>query len=242
MSEGMRVLIASPLGKVIAAPLATAHPDWTVVVATDEGDFIHNVAGRVRFDVVSADLVWNRPDTEWSFDGLDVIEALRTHDRLAPVLLATQGHSMEDDLLDEARQRPEVVGVVAKAEGFRVFSDSLRSAALGRRIGDGSAGNRRPSLYELFAGQRGNTAGRMAGAIAAGHVSDNASLARVAKVSPNTANKITSHYLGPMIIKRGEHDEDLPMTQASVYRWCGVHARYLRSWCRRNGHSDVLVP
>ncbi|GAB26415.1 hypothetical protein GOPIP_097_00240 [Gordonia polyisoprenivorans NBRC 16320 = JCM 10675] len=241
MSEGLRVLVASPLGEVVAAPLRSRFADWTVEVATDDSEFIRRVAGRVRFDVVTADLVWNRPDTEWAFDGLDVIESLRNHDRLAPVLLTAQGHSMEADLIEEARRREEVVGVVAKSDGFAAFADAISVAALGRRLPQTPAANRRPSLYELFTGRRGQTAGRMAGAIAAGHVSDTATLARVAKVSPNTANKITSHYIGPMIVRRGEHDEDLPMTQASVYRWCGLHARYLMSWCRRNGHADVLA-
>ncbi|MGC4935283.1 response regulator [Gordonia sp. DT30] len=241
MSEGLRVLVASPLGEVVAAPLRSRFPDWTVEVATDDTDFVRRVAGRVRFDVVTADLVWNRPDTEWAFDGLDVIELLRAHDRLAPVLLAAQGHSMEVDLIEEASRRDEVVGVVAKSDGFAAFADAIRVAALGRSLPPIPSPGRRPSLYELFSGRRGQTAGRMAGAIAAGHVSDTASLARVAKVSPNTANKITSHYLGPMIIQRGEHDEHLPMTQASVYRWSGLHARYLMSWCRRNGHADVLT-
>ena len=240
MPRGLRILVASPLGHVVAEPLRSAFEDSTVVVAADSDEVVRNVAGRVRFDVVSADLVWNRPETEWTFDGLDVIEVLRRSDRLAPVVLATQGHSMEFDLLDEARRRPEVVGVVAKSDGFAVFVDALRTAALGRTLPVKPQTDRRPSLYELFDTKRGQTAGRLAGAIAAGHVSDNASLARAAKVSPNTANKVTSHYLGPIITRREEHDENLPMTQASVYRWCGLHARYLVSWCRRNGHSDVL--
>lgn len=242
MPEGLRVLVASPLGEVVATPLRSKFPTWKVEVASDDVEFVRRIAGRVRFDVVAADLVWNRPETELAFDGLDAIENLRTHDRLAPVLLASQGHSMEVDLIDEARRRDDVVGVVAKSEGFGALAEAIRVAALGRRLTQIPAPGRVPSLYELLTGRRGHTAGRMAGAIAAGHVSDTASLARVAKVSPNTANKITNHYLGPMIIQRGEHDEGLPMTQASVYRWCGVHARYLMSWCRRNGHIDVLAP
>lgn len=238
----MRILVASPLGHVVAGPLTSALGGATVAVAANRDEFVANISGRVRFDVVVADLSWNRPELEWVFDGFDVIDVLRNADRLAPVLLASQGHGMETDHLDEARLRPEVSGVIAKADGLLPLVDALRVVALGKRLPMPPAPTSRPALYELFVGQRGHTAGRLAGAIASGSASDNASLARSAKVSPNTANKVTSTYLGPFIIRRGEHDETMPLTQAAVYRWCGLHARYLTSWCRRHGHSDVLGP
>ena len=242
MPTGLRILIASPLGHVVAAPLESAFADVTVVVARDRNEFLSSVAARVRFDVVSADLVFNRPDLEWTFDGLDVIEGLRSANRLAPVLLATQGHSMEEDHLAEARLRSDVSGVVAKSDGLQVFMDSLKSVALGQHLNLSVAKSPRPSLFELFDGRRGTTAARLAGAIASGHAADNATLAAAAKVSPNTANKVATNYIGPMMRARNEHDERLPLTQPSVYRWCGLHARYIVSWCRRHGHDDVLRP
>ncbi|MFT3660679.1 MAG: response regulator [Gordonia sp. (in: high G+C Gram-positive bacteria)] len=241
MAAGLRILIASPLGHVISAPLKTAFEGSTISVATTDDEFTAMISGTVRYDVVAADLIWNKPEMEWNFDGLDVIDRLRQADRAAPVLLATQGHSLENDHLEEARLRPEVFGVAPKADGLSAIMDGLRSAALGRRLPDPlPVAPKRAPMYELFADRRGQTAARMAGAIAAGRVSDNATLADVAKVSPSTANKVTSHYLGPMIQQRGEHDDRLPLTQGAVYRWCGLHARYLTSWCRRNGHADVL--
>lgn len=242
MLSGMRILVASPLGHVVASPLETGFQNVTVAVATDSNEFVRSIAGRVRFDVVVADLIWNRPEMEWSFDGLDVVDALVTSDRLAPVLLATQGHSMERDHIDEARLRTDVRGIIAKAAGFNPLINAIRSVALGQRLPMMPVHGNSPPLYELFTGQRGRTAARLAGTIASGNASDNASLARVAKVSLNTANKVTSHYLGPLIEARGEHDDQLPMTQAAVYRWCGLHARYIVSWCRRNGEVDVLSP
>ncbi|SDU72953.1 hypothetical protein SAMN04488548_1343866 [Gordonia westfalica] len=236
----LRVLVASPLGHVVAGPLQGALEQAVVTVATSEDEFTRSVAGHVRFDVVVADLIWNRPDLEWHFDGLDAIDALNKHDRQAPVILATQGHGLEHDHLDEARLRDEVAGVIAKADGFATLMSAVRAVALGQGLAEKPGTPRRAPLYELFTGQRGHTAGRLAGAIASGHASDGASLARAAKVSPNTANKVTSHYLGPIISERGEEPASSPMTQAAVYRWCGLHARYLISWCRRNGHSDVL--
>lgn len=233
--------MASPLGRVVAAPLENGFDDVTVVVADDHDEFVRSISGRVRFDVVVADLIWNRPEMEWTFDGLDVIDELRAADRLAPVLLATQGHSMERDHLEEARLRTEVSGVVAKSDGLVPLMHAIRTVALGQKLPAPANPSRdRPPLYELFVGRRGHTAARMAGAIASGSASDTASLAVAAKVSPNTANKVTSHYLGPIIDRRGEHDDRLSMTQSAVYRWCGLHARYIVSWCRRHGHSDVL--
>lgn len=241
MATGLRILIASPLGKVISAPLQSAFDDVTVSVATSDDELMALISGTVRYDVVAADLIWNKPELEWQFDGLDVIDRLRQAERPAPVLLATQGHSMEIDHVEEASLRPEVFGVIPKADGLKAIVDGLRSAALGKRLPPlpSPSANRTP-LYELFAERRGETAARLAGAIAAGRATDNASLARVAKVSPSTANKVTSHYLGPVMLERGEHDETLPLTQGAIYRWCGLHARYLISWCRRNGHVDVL--
>jgi hypothetical protein len=26
-----------------------------------------------------------------------------------------------------------------------------------------------------------------------------------------------------------------------VYRWCGEHARYILSWCRRHGYGDIAT-
>ncbi|NLG46936.1 response regulator [Gordonia sp. (in: high G+C Gram-positive bacteria)] len=241
MATGLRILIASPLGKVISGPLQAAFDDVTVSVATSDEELTRMISGTVRYDVVAADLIWNRPELEWRFDGLDVIDRLRDADRPAPVLLASQGHSMEIDHLEEARLRPEVFGVIPKSDGLNAIVDALRAAALGRRLRPTPAPvPTRIPLYELFGDRRGQTAGRLAGAIAAGNATDNASLARIAKVSPSTANKVTSHYLGPIMLARDEHDEDLPLSQGAVYRWCGLHARYLISWCRRNGHGDVL--
>lgn len=240
MTIGIRILLASPLGHVVAGPLRAAFSeDVTVVVTRDRDEFVSSIAGRVRFDVVAADLVWNRPDVEWHFDGLDVIDSLHASNRMAPILLATQGHTLEQDYLEEARLRPEVCGVVAKSDGLPQLTTAIRQVALGQRIKADIPTSRAP-LYEMFAGRRGITAARLAGAIASGNATDNAGLAVAAKVSPNTANKVATHYLGPIMRKRGECDDRMPLTQAAVYRWCGLHARYITSWCRRHGHTDVL--
>lgn len=242
MDGALRILIASPLGEVVAAPLRSALSNSTVVVAADRLAFATAISSRVRFDVVSTDLIFNRPDLEGTFDGLDVIEVLRQADRVAPILLATQGNSVEEEHLAEAAQRTEVCGAVAKSAGFAAFTKALQKLAYGHRLPIPMPTPSRPSLFESFQGRRGITAGRLAGAIAAGNATDSASLAAAAQVSPNTANKVGTNYLGPIMRTRHEHDNRLPLTQAATYRWCGLHARYIVSWCRRHGHADVLLP
>lgn len=242
MPSGMRILIASPLGDVIAALLNAKFADATITVARDRAEFKRAIDAQVRFDVVAADLIFNRADLEWTFDGLDVIDGLRKANRTAPVLLATQGHSMEEDHLAEARLRNDVAGVVAKADGFQALATAMQTVALGQPMRAPVTGSSRPSLFTQFQGRKGITAARMAGAIASGNAADNATLAAVTKVSINTANKVATNYIGPLMRARNEHDERLPLTQPSVYRWCGLHARYIVSWCRRHDHSDVLEP
>ncbi|GAB08585.1 hypothetical protein GOARA_013_00290 [Gordonia araii NBRC 100433] len=242
MDSGLRILIASPLGDVVAAPLRTAFAGAHVVVAHDRDAVADAIAARVRFDVVSADLVFNHPAHEWTFDGLDVIEMLIRTKRTAPVLLARQGTSIEADLLAEAVARTDVAGVVSKSDGLQTLIEALRAVAFGQGVRYTGQLDNRPSLYEHFSSRRGTTAGRLAGAIASGAAVDNASLATAAKVSANTASKVAPNYLGPIMLARREHDDRLPLTQAAVYRWCGLHARYIVSWCRRNGHEDVLAP
>lgn len=239
MDRGLRILVASPLGRIVAPSVAAAFPAWEIDVAEDRESVRRQVIGRVRFDVVIADLVWNNPELEFTFDGLDVIDVLHEANRLAPVILARQGHSMELDLLDEARLRPEVVSVFHKSAGTGELPALIRDAAVGKSHPTPPA-SRKPPLYELFRGRKGQTAGRMAGAIAAGRASDSATLATAAGVGVNTATKVATHYLVPIIRQRGEHDPTVPLTLPAVYRWCGLHARYLVSWCRRNGHVEVL--
>lgn len=240
MDGNLRILVASPLGRIVVPAIAAANPDWTVYLAEDREAVRRQIIGRVRFDVVVVDLVWNHPDLEFAFDGLDVIDVLHEANRLAPVIVAEQGHSMEYDLLDEARLRPEVASAFDKSAGTSHLAVLIRDAAVGNRRTVAARSLRKPPLYELFKGRKGQTAGRMAGAIAAGRACDAASLAAAAGVGVNTASKVATHYLGPIIRQRGEHNPEMPLTLPVVYRWCGLHARYLVSWCRRHGHIEVV--
>lgn len=171
----MRILIASPLGDVIA-PHERGIPgrDHHRRPGRDRVPQQHRRAGAVRRG--DRRPVFNRPDLEWKFDGLDVIDGLNQADRRAPVLIATQGHSMENDHLAEACLRPDVSGVIAKAVGFAAPADAMGKLALGQTLPMHLPVSNKPSLFELFDGRRGITAGRLAGAIASGNAADNATL------------------------------------------------------------------
>lgn len=156
------------------------------------------------------------------------------------MILTRQGHTLEHDLLDEARLRPEVVSAFHTSAGAEDLSRLITDAAVGRRHPVTSPTPRKPPLYELFRTRKGQTAGRLAGAIAAGRATDGVGLATAAGVGINTATKVATHYLGPIMRLRGEHDPTLPLTLPAVYRWCGLHARYLINWCRRHGHAEVV--
>lgn len=76
MEGDPRILVASPLGRIVVPQLVGVFPDGMVRVAVDR-DAVHRaVTQRVRFDVVIADLVWNKPELEFNFDGLDVVDVL----------------------------------------------------------------------------------------------------------------------------------------------------------------------
>ncbi|MDN5859030.1 MAG: hypothetical protein L0H84_10430 [Pseudonocardia sp.] len=240
MNEALRILVASPLGLIIAPALEQRFPAGTVTVALDRAQLVAAVRGRLRHDVVVSDLLWSS-EAEFTFDGLDVLAILRAADRVSPVVMATQGHGGERDHLDEVVDAPEVHGVYAKAAGPQVLFDVLREVAAGGTVpGPPQQAPDRPRIHDWFARGRGRTAGRMAGAIASGRAVSHRSLAETANVRYDTAAKVGREYLGELIWRRGEHPEPaVPVTV--VYRWCGEHARYLLSWCRRNGHGDVAT-
>ncbi|MGQ0576230.1 MAG: hypothetical protein ACT4RN_18795 [Pseudonocardia sp.] len=235
-----RILVASKLGTVIEDHLRRLAAPDAVTIAGDEPQVRAAITGNLRFDVVLTDVTWNDAEVELAFDGLDVLDLLHRLGRAAPVLFAAQGHGLERDHLDEAAGRDGVAGIVRKAAGLEDIVGVLRAVAAGQAPGAGVPTSSAP-LHHYFAdGRRGETTARMAGAIAARRASNHETLAAAARCSRHTAEKIVDKYLGPLILERKEHPADVPLTVQSVYRWCGEHATYLVSWCRRNGHRDVL--
>jgi CheY-like chemotaxis protein len=243
MQDGPRLLIAAALGRIIEPLLRQSLTDATVRIAEDQAAVERALGDRLRFDVVVSDLTWMDYTCEYSFDGLDVLDMLRRTRRQTPVIFAAQGYGPERDHLDEAAEQPEVVGVYYKATGPQPLIDAVDIAAGGGRLTgplspQSASPPDIPRIHAYFGKGRGSTAARLAGAIASGRAVNHETLAAAAHVGYDTAAKLVD-YLGPLIKDRGEHNPELKMTPEVVYRWCGEHARYILSWCRRNGHGDI---
>jgi CheY-like chemotaxis protein len=245
MQDGPRLLVAAALGKVIEPFLRQSMSDATVRIAEDKAAVERAVRDRLRFDVVVADLTWNDYVIEYSFDGLDVLDILRSARRQTPVIFAAQGHGIERDHLDEAVEQPEVVGIYRKAMGPQLLIQAMDIAIRGGNLtgpqfpADDSPPDI-PRIHRYFSKGKGMTAARLAGAIASGRAVNHETLASSAHVGYDTAAKLVD-YLGPLIRDRGEHSRELKMTPEVAYRWCGEHARYILSWCRRNGYDEIAT-
>jgi CheY-like chemotaxis protein len=216
-----------------------------VRIAEDKDAVLRAIGDRLRFDVAVTDLTWMDYAVEYSFDGLDVLDALRHAGRQTPVIVAAQGHGRERDHLDEAVEQPEVVGIYHKATGPAPLIEAIDIAAGGGRLDvsrfpPGSSPPDIMRIHAYFKKGRGATAARLAGAIASGRAANHETLASAAHVGYDTAAKLVD-YLGPLIKARREHSQDLKMTPEVVYRWCGEHAPYILSWCRRNGYRDIAT-
>ena len=245
MQDGPRLLVAAALGKIIEPILRQSLTGATVRIAEDPDAVERALGDRLRFDVVVTDLTWMDYAVEYAFDGLDVLEMLRRTRRQTPVIFAAQGHGVERDHLDEAVEQPEVVGIYRKATGPQPLIDAVEIAAsggslTGPQFSHGGSPPDIPRIHSYFGKGRGSTAARLAGAIASGRAVNHESLAAAAHVGYDTAAKLVD-YLGPLIRDRGEHSPELKMTPEVAYRWCGEHARYILSWCRRNGHADIAA-
>lgn len=243
MQDAPRILVAAALGKIIEPLLRQSLSDARIRIAEDRSAVQYALNDRLRFDVAVVDLTWNDFTVEYSFDGLDVLDALRRAGRQTPVIFAAQGHGLERDHLDEAVEQPEVVGVYRKATGPQPLVDAIEIAVSGAsltasRFPPGSSPPDIPRIHSYFKKGKGATAARLAGAIASGRAVNHETLAAAAHVGYDTAAKIVD-YLGPLIKDRHEHSDELKMTPEVIYRWCGEHARYILSWCRRNGYGDI---
>src|SRR6266516_6660604 len=187
MQDGPRILVAAALGKIIEPLLQQSLSDATVRIAQDKAAVDSAVSERLRFDVVVADLTWNDYAIEYSFDGLDVLTALRSARRQTPVIFAAQGHGLERDHLDEAVEQPEVVGIYRKATGPQPLVEAIDIAASGGRLEvsrfpPGSSPPDIMRIHAYFKKGKGATAARMAGAIASGRAVNHETLASTAHV------------------------------------------------------------
>jgi CheY-like chemotaxis protein len=245
MADEPRLLVAAALAKIIQPLLQQSMSNATVRIAEDRAAVQRAVIHGLRLDVAIIDLTWNDYAVEYSFDGLDALDILRRSGRQTPVIFAAQGHGIERDHLDEAVEQPEVAGIYRKATGpgplIEAVGIAVRGGHLaGPQFAPGGSPPEIPRIHAYFSKGKGATAARLAGAIASGRAVNHETLAGAAHVGYDTAAKLVE-YLGPLIRDRAEHGPGLKMTPEAVYRWCGEHARYILSWCRRNGHGDIAT-
>jgi hypothetical protein len=66
MQDGPRILVAAALAKIIEPLVRQSFGDALVRIAEDQGAVEEAVHGRLRFDVVVADLTWNDYAVEYS--------------------------------------------------------------------------------------------------------------------------------------------------------------------------------
>ena len=164
-----------------------------VTIAEDKAAVEQAINNRLRFDVVVADLTWNDYAVEYSFDGLDVLNALRHAGRQTPVIFAAQGHGLERDHLDEAVEQPEVVGIYRKALGPGPLIEAIDITVSGgslavSRFPSGAPPVRQifPRIDSYFKKGKGATAARLAGAIASGRAVNHETLAGTPRTSDTT--------------------------------------------------------
>jgi DNA-binding NarL/FixJ family response regulator len=235
------MLVVSPFGGIFKSVLVPAFPNSPIRSVGTPAEVRQAVASGLRSDIVIADLTWTGHPLEYVFDGLDALEILRRKDGQVPVIFTAQGHSAEQDHIDEAVEQPGVAGICPKAFGSGLLVHAVEVALRGSRlVGPDFPLSASPPtiarIHQYFNSRRGETAARMAGAIASGNAIDHRTLAKAAGIKYPTATKVVN-YLSPLIKARDEYPPDLSMTQHVVYRWCGLHARYIISWSRRRGRS-----
>src|SRR5215831_12552658 len=170
-------------------------------------------------------------------DGPRVLVAAALGKIIEPLLR----QSLTNATLRIAEDRAAVERAVGERLRFDVVDIAVRGGSLtGPQYPSASSPPHIPRIHAYFGKGRGSTAARLAGAIASGRAVNHETLASAAHVGYDTAAKLVD-YLGPLIKDRGEHGPGLKMTPEVVYRWCGEHARYILSWCRRNGQEDIAA-
>ena len=232
--EDIRVLMASALGAVVESFLATRYK--TVVVTTTEDELRQALPGSLTFDVAVVDLLWNSFDTEWTFDGLDVLDQLQASGRAAAALIAIHGYSAERDYLFEAIDHPLVRGVLVKANGLTSLADAIGSVAIGYTFHSkglpSDLFDKRLTINRWFGAR--NQAAHVAGAIASGQASTWAEVAEVTPFAQQTIHGAPPLF-GEALCEFGDVDDPADVNQPMIFRWCGEHAQYIVSWCRRHG-------
>jgi len=238
----LRVLVASALGSIVEPLLSSRYS--TVEVVTSRAALSEKLPGSLVFDVAVVDLIWNQFETEWTFDGLDVLDALATNGRSAAVLIAVHGYDAEHDYLDEAFDHPLVHGIILKSDGQGVLFAAIEALAAGGEFySEGLPG-------EIFHSDRATVArwfdavpvaAHVAGAIASKRASTWSQVASATSFAESYVSAAPQKF-GDGLYSLGEVSDPGDVNQATIFRWSGEHARYILSWCRRHGLSDYSRP
>lgn len=233
-----RILLATVLGKFVDRQVRAAFPADAVYVADSPQAIQHAAATRQRFDVVVTDIVWRRDGIATGFDGLDVLAALRRADSQVRIILVAYGADGERDYIDEALGEPQVAGIFPMVLGPSALVRAVTIAASGGRLAEPDFPSCAsppgvPRIHEYLHGRRSMTAAKVVWAIASGRAASYHTLVQATGIPKNTVQKVMGQ-LGPLIVARGELAAGLSMTSEVLYRWCGEHAGYILSWCRRN--------
>jgi DNA-binding NarL/FixJ family response regulator len=240
-TSDIRLLVVSPLA-------TTLHGEWLgqpwrqiEVATTPEQVADVFAAERPRFDVVLVDLMWNTFEHEWVFDGLDVLELANRSQLAEPVVLAAQGHGFEREYLEEGRRHRSVRGMILKSDVGSLLS-ALRAVA-----GGGTYDNEylrrhlRPRTQTLaWQFEQAPALARAAGVIAAGYGLHYNELASAMSLSTSTVEKMLKLFR-TCLSERGEMSADGDLSQAAVFRWCGEHAHFILSWCRRHAAQHAML-
>ncbi|MFT5203456.1 MAG: DNA-binding NarL/FixJ family response regulator [Candidatus Aldehydirespiratoraceae bacterium] len=238
----LRVLVASALGSIIEPALSARYS--TVELVTSRAALSEKLPGSLVFDVAVVDLIWNQFETEWTFDGLDVLAALAATGRAASVLIAVHGYDAERDYLDEAFDHPLVHGIILKSDGYGVLIAAIETLSAGGEFhSEGLPG-------EIFQSDRSTIArwfdavpmvAHVAGAIASKRASTWSQVASVTSFAESYVSAAPQKF-GEGLYSLGEVVDPTEVNQATIFRWSGEHARFVLSWCRRHGLSDYSRP
>jgi len=237
-----RVLVASALAEIVEPILAQhfVHVD----VVRNEADLDQLVrahqAGAEPFDVAVVDLLWSTFDSQWTFDGLDVLSELERSGLASKVVLALQGHDAERDHLDEAYGHRLVRGAMVKGNGLKVLIESIHGVHDGERVvhPDLPAGLDDPTRLTVDRWLREHDlVAEVAGAVASQQANDWQEVAEVTSFAYATVRGC-GFVFGEALAEFGAVAPGEEVNQAVIFRWCGEHARYIVSWCRRNGYPQ----
>jgi DNA-binding NarL/FixJ family response regulator len=229
-----RILLATVLGKFAEPHLLHSFKDAAVHSVGSPQGLQAVLTSRLQFDVLVADLCW----PGYAFDGLDVLKLVRDNERWVQVILVASGTPGERDYIDEAADSHRVAGTYHVGLGPDALVRAVRTTLAGGKLTEpdvtahvGAPGNTR--IDHFLRRRKSASLAKVLGVIASGRAADYRAIANITGIPEDTVNK-TPAALQQLLVARGELAPGAVTNAGVLYRWCGLHADYLLSWCRRN--------